>query len=149
MSTRIVAWLAIVLTALALVPAGAHLLELPNKMKLADETYFIVQNIYRGWAWLGIVLVAALVADVAWASRLRGKSRAFPFVATAAACIAATLAIFFAFTFPANVVTDNWTVMPEHWARLRLQWEAAHAANAGLTFVAVCCLSWAALVHED
>ena len=58
MRPRIVAWLAIVLTALALVPAGAHLLELPSKMKLADEAYFMVQNIYRGWAWLGIVLVA-------------------------------------------------------------------------------------------
>jgi hypothetical protein len=147
--TRIIAWLAIVLTALALVPAGAHLFELPNKMKLAGEAYFMVQNIYRGWAWLGIVLVGALAADLAWAARLRGKSPAFPYVATAAGCVAATLAVFFAFTLPANLATDNWTAMPADWAWLRLQWEAAHAANAGLTFVALGFLAYAALMDED
>jgi hypothetical protein len=36
--------LALVLTALALVPAGAHLFALPNKIGLAQEQYFIVQN---------------------------------------------------------------------------------------------------------
>jgi hypothetical protein len=39
-----------VLTALALVPAGAHLFELPNKIGLSQDRYFIVQSIYRGWA---------------------------------------------------------------------------------------------------
>ena len=36
-----------ILTALALVPAGAHLFELPNKIGLAQDQYFIVQSIYR------------------------------------------------------------------------------------------------------
>ncbi len=137
MRPRIVAWLAIVLTALALVPAGAHLLEFPNKMKLADETYFIVQNIYRGWAWLGIVLVAALVANIAFATLLRARGEPFELVAIAAACVAATLVVFFLWTFPANRLTQNWTVTPDDWARLRLQWETGHAANAVLTFVAL------------
>jgi hypothetical protein len=149
MKIRIVAWLAIVLTALALVPAGAHLLELPSKMKLADETYFIVQNIYRGWAWLGIVLVAALVTTIAWAALLRARGEVVTLVAIAAACVAATLAIYFAFVLPANLSTDNWTVTPQDWARLRFQWEAAHAANALLTFVALGCLAGAALRPRD
>ena len=41
---KIVQFLAIVLTALALLPSGAHLFALPNKRGLADQ-YFIVQNI--------------------------------------------------------------------------------------------------------
>lgn len=149
MSPRIVAWLAIVLTALALVPAGAHLLELPNKMKLADETYFIVQNIYRGWAWLGIVLVAALVANIALTAHLRARGEPFALAAIAAACMAATLGVFFTWTFPANRLTENWTVTPEDWTRLRLQWETGHAANAVLTFVALGCVAWTALRQRD
>lgn len=148
-TTHVVAWLAIVLTALALVPAGAHLLELPNKIRLADESYFVVQTIYRGWAWLGIVLIAALAADIAWAIRLRGQGTRFGLVAAAAACIAATLVIFLVWTYPINQATQNWTVTPEDWTRLRVQWETAHAANALLTFVALCCLAWAATAPED
>ncbi len=70
-------------------------------------------------------------------------------VAIAAACVAATLAIYLVFALPANLSTDNWTVTPQDWARLRLQWEAAHAANAVITFAELCCLAWAALRQQD
>jgi hypothetical protein len=45
-----------------LVPSGAHLFALPNKIGLAQDQYFVVQNIYRGWALFGIVLFGALIA---------------------------------------------------------------------------------------
>jgi len=149
MPTRIIAWLAIVLTALALVPAGAHLFELSSKMKLADESYFMVQNIYRGWARFGIGLTSALVANLAWAYLSRGQGRVFTLVAIAAACMAAATGIYLMWALPANLQTEHWTVMPDDWARLRLQWEAAHAANAVITFVALCCLAWAALIRRE
>jgi amino acid transporter len=149
MTTRFIAWLAILLTALALVPAGAHLFALPNKMKLAEETYFIVQNIYRGWAWFGIVLVSALVANIAFAYRLRAQGERFELAAIAAVGVALTLVIFFVWTFPANRLTHNWTVTPEDWGRLRLQWEAAHATSAVITFVALGCLAWTALHQKN
>jgi hypothetical protein len=38
--------------ALALAPALAHLLELPNKIGLARDHYLTVQQIYRVWALL-------------------------------------------------------------------------------------------------
>jgi hypothetical protein len=41
-----VRFLAVILTALALVPAGAHFFELPNKIGLSQEEYFTVQRIY-------------------------------------------------------------------------------------------------------
>lgn len=51
MAMQVLSFLAIVLTGLALVAPGAHLLELPNKIVLAESQYFTVQGIYRGW-WL-------------------------------------------------------------------------------------------------
>ena len=48
--------------ALALGPSLAHLLELPNKIGLPREEYFAVQQIYRGWALLGILVFAELTA---------------------------------------------------------------------------------------
>jgi hypothetical protein len=58
---KIVQFLALTLTALALVPSGAHLFALPNKINLVAEQYFIVQNIYRGWSLFGVVLIGALI----------------------------------------------------------------------------------------
>ena len=45
---RLLQFIAMVFTALALIPAGAHFFELPNKIHHAQNDYFIVQNIYRG-----------------------------------------------------------------------------------------------------
>ena len=62
MALRMVQFLAIMLTALALVPSGAHLAALPNKMAMAQPAYFVAQQIYAGWAFFGIVLFGALIA---------------------------------------------------------------------------------------
>lgn len=138
MTLRIVAFLAIVLTALALAPGGAHLFALPNKIGLGEADYFTVQQIYRGWALLGIVLFGALAANLAHALMLRRRGLPFGLALAAFALVAATLAIFFAWTYPANVATENWTVVPADWQALRAQWEWSHAANAVLTFLALC-----------
>jgi hypothetical protein len=115
---RALKFLAIVLTALALVPTGAHIFSLPNKIALNESNYFIVQNIYRGWALFGIVLFGAVFANLALAWTMRGQ-RAFVFVAICLGCLVANLVIFFAFTFPANQATSNWTEVPADWQQLR------------------------------
>jgi hypothetical protein len=142
---KAVQFLAVVLTALALVPAGAHLLELPNKVALAEADYFVVQNIYRGWSLLGAVLIAALIADLALAIAMRGQGAAFTFALLAFLCMAATLTIFFAFTVPANQATDNWTTVPGNWQALRRQWEFSHATGSVITFIALCAATLSAL----
>ena len=144
---RSLKFLAIVLTALALVPGGAHLFALPNKIYLSESNYFIVQNIYRGWALFGIVLFGALFADLALAWAMRGQ-RAFVFVLICVICLVANLVIFFAFTFPANQATSNWTEVPADWHQLRWQWEVSHAVNALLAFVGFCSLAISMLVEE-
>jgi hypothetical protein len=136
---------AVMLTALALAPGLAHLFALPNKISLAQEPYFVVQGIYRGWALLGIVLFAALFANAILTYLLgrAGEPTVLPLIATF--CLAFNIAIFFIWTFPANQATDNWTTVPENWMALRTQWEYSHAVNAGLTFVALCATAWSAV----
>lgn len=130
-------FLAVILTALALVPAGAHLFALPNKLGMSQEAYFTVQQIYRGWALLGSVLAAALMAIVALAVLLRRQPAPFWLAFVAAGGIVAVLAVFFIWTYPANQATQDWTVAPADWQALRRQWEFSHALNAAITFVAL------------
>lgn len=141
MSLRSVQFLAVVLTALALIPSGAHFFELWNKIGLSKEQYFVVQGIYRGWAVFGFVLVGALAANSANAIMLRRNKGAFWSATMAAVSIAASLAIFLVWTLPANQATSNWTVAPPDWQVLRAHWEYSHAANAIVTFVAMCAVT--------
>jgi hypothetical protein len=137
MSIRIPQFLAIILTVLALVPGGAHLLEYCNKAKLEELDYMTVQQIYSGWAFAGIVIIAAIAANIWLAIRSRSQRLPFAFACAAAALIAATLITFFVWIYPANQATEQWTVMPDNLAPLRAQWERTHAINAVLTFLAV------------
>jgi hypothetical protein len=148
MGLRAVQFLAVVLTALALVPAGAHFFELPNKIGLGQEQYFIVQNIYRGWALFGVVLIGALAANLVLTIMLRRRPGAFWLALSAFVLVGATLVVFFTWTYPANQATSNWTVVPDNWRELRIQWEYAHAANAVLTFVALCAVTLSSLTAQ-
>src|ERR1700730_9082533 len=101
MTLRLIQFLAIMLTALALVPIGAHL------------AHTIV---------------------------LCRLGRSFGYALASFLLIAANLAIFFVWTFPTTQATNNWTVVPNNWNKLRIQWEYSHAANAMVTFVALVCV---------
>jgi hypothetical protein len=138
-----------VLTALALVPGGAHLFALANKINLSESDYFITQSIYRSitqsiyrsWALLGIVLIGAAIANLALAFLIRAQRAPSIFALIGGLCLVATLVIFFAFTFPANQATNNWTQVPADWQQLRWRWELSHAVNAVITFFAFCSLT--------
>lgn len=146
MGLRLAQFLAIVFTALALVPAGAHLFELPNKIGLPQDDYFVVQGIYRGWALFGIALFGALFANLVLAILVRRQRAPFWLAFSAFLLVGATLVIFFTWTYPANQATSNWTVVPQNWQELRRQWEHAHATNAVLTFLALCAVTLSALL---
>jgi hypothetical protein len=148
-SLRAARFLAVVLTALALVPAGAHLFELPNKIGLPQDQYFTVQGIYRGWALFGIVLCGAIAANLALAVMLRHQRAPFLLALAAFAAMVGVLAIFFTWTYPANQATSNWTAVPADWQELRVRWEYSHAANAVLTFAALCSVTLSALLARE
>ena len=142
---KILKFAAILLNALELVPTGAHLAELPHKIWLPQASYMMVQQLYLGWNRFGFVLVGAIVANLVLTVLVRRRRSAFWFALAGFILITATLAIFFAWTYPVNVSTNNWTAAPSNWEHLRAQWEYSHAVNAVLTFLALCCVTAAAL----
>jgi hypothetical protein len=137
---RTLYFLSLLLAALALVPSGAHLAELLNKMMLGRTEYEIVQQIYRGWALFGIVVFGALASTLALTIRLRRHQPAFTPALVACLCIIGTQIVFWTFTFPTNQITENWTMLPAHWADLRVRWEYSHAASAGFNIAAMVAL---------
>jgi hypothetical protein len=146
---KTVQFLAMVLTALTLVPVGAHLASLPNKIDLTQTDYFIAQTIYRGWALFGIVLIGAVLANLALAVMQRAQTGPFLLVVINIACLFIMLVIFFAFNYPANEATNNWTVIPTNWQQLRWQWEIAYAANAVIGFIGFCTLTSSLLAARE
>lgn len=133
-------YLSLILVALALAPGMAHVLELPNKLTLPAQEYLTVQQIYRGWAWLGVLLIAALGSTLATAVAAREVRRAFSLALIAFFCLAGQLAVFFTFTYPVNRVTENWIFLPAGWEALRLRWEYSHAVSATLVLAALMAL---------
>jgi hypothetical protein len=146
---KILQFIALVLGALALAPGIAHVASFLNKIHLNESTYFIVQTVYRGWNLFGIVLVGALLANAALAAAVRRHPQAFRLVLANLFCLIAGLAIFFVFTYPTNVATDNWTAVPVNWAHLRWQWEISHAANTAVSFVGYCALILSVLATRE
>jgi hypothetical protein len=77
MSVTAPPFFSLLFAALALAPALAHLLELPNKIGLSRDDYLIVQQIYRGWALLGIVILGALLSTLILAILVRKRLHEF------------------------------------------------------------------------
>lgn len=142
-------FVALLATALALGGALAHLLELPNKIGLAEADYFTVQQIYRGWSQLGYLLGVELVSIVALIVMSRHERGVMWPAAVALAGLVCAQAVFWIFTFPANVATENWTAVPENWEALRRQWEYSHAVGAAFQTVVMAALIIAALRRHD
>jgi hypothetical protein len=130
-------FLSLLFVALALVPAGAHLMELVHKIHMPGAEYLTVQKLYRGWNLAAIVVIGALLSIAALAVSLRGQSPAFGWALLAFACIVATQIVFWTFTYPVNQATSNWTMLPSDWESLRARWEYSHAASALLNLAAV------------
>ena len=141
-------FLSLVVVGLALIPAGAHLFELPNKIGLPPEQYMIVQNIYRGWALFGIVVMTAPLLAIAHAIAVRASTSAMLLSVAAAVLLVTSLAVFFMFTYPMNVASSNWTVTPENFETARRQWEYSHAVNALLTPAAFAALTLSVLASR-
>ena len=68
-------------------------------------------------------------------------------VPQAVICLLSAQAIFWAYTYPTNVATENWTTIPANWDSLRRQWEYSHAAGAGFQIFAMSSLIVAALAR--
>ena len=146
---QVVGVLAVLAVALYLVPTGAHLFELPAKMAMDRADYMIVQQIYRGWALFGAAVFAGMLLTLLYAI-LRRHMRG-PAVLSLAAflCLLATQVVFWVFTYPVNVASQNWTLAPEPFEAARRQWEYSHAASAGLTALALLAITTAVALDRE
>ena len=134
--------LAIALTTsiLMLGAALAHAFELPNKIGLARGAYFQVQQIYSGWDAFAAVLIVQVAALATAAALARHRPRVLRPLLLTLACVGAAQGLFWAFTFPANVATANWTLASTDWQDLRRDWEYSHLAGAVLQFIGLLAL---------
>jgi hypothetical protein len=142
-------FVSVLFTAVAMASGFAHLLALPNKIGLSREEYLTVQQIYRGWALLGVPILGALLATTILGLLERRRRKRFYLTLGAALCLAASLALFFVFTYPANLATLNWTTPPHNWQELRSQWEYSQAVGAGLYLLALSLLTLSLLPGRE
>jgi ABC-type cobalamin transport system permease subunit len=148
MGITIIRFLSLFFMGFALGGSLAHLFELPNKIHLPREDYLTVQQIYRGWALLGVPVAGALISTLVLVVMVRKERRVLLWTLIAVASIVGTQAIFWAFTYPANQQTHNWTVLPPNWEELRQRWEYSHAAGAVLNIIAHSALVLSILVRS-
>jgi hypothetical protein len=144
---EIVFFVALLSTAVTLGGALAHLFELPNKIALARDQYLMVQGIYRGWNRLAFLLAVEFLSMSALVAMGWREVRVFRPAVVALVCLLAAQAVFWAFTYPANVATANWTMLPAEWEALRRSWEYSHALGATLQMAAMAALICAVLGH--
>jgi len=123
-------FVALMATALALGGALAHALELPNKIGMSREEYFVAQQLYAGWNRLAFLLAIQAAGMLALIVIYWREPAVLRPVVVALACLVAAQVVFWIWTFPANVATDQWTAQPENWAQLRAEWEYSHLAGA-------------------
>lgn len=133
-------FLSILLVALTLGMAFAHVLELGPKAGYPPSLYITLQNsLYYWFGTVGAIIdLGAVITTVILTVLVRHRRPALPLTAAAAACQIAALSVWFAFINPVNVAFREATssLPPPDWMALRAQWEYAHAAGASLLAVA-------------
>ena len=127
---------------LALMPSGAHLLELPHKISLPAPDYLVVQQLYRGWALSGLVVLGELVSTAFLTWELWQRQRPYGAALLALVCVIGAQILFWSYTQPANRATGNWMILPGNWETLRQHWEYSHAASAILGLIGFVALIW-------
>lgn len=136
--TRIQTWqfITIMLAALSLSPSIAHLLELPRRMKFAQQLWVqvtVFENVYRLFGSVGAVFeVGAIVAAMVLAFLVRKHRSVFYWTLGGAMLLALAFVSWIVFVAPMNDEFAQWLTnpVPPNWTRYRNQWEYAHAINA-------------------
>jgi hypothetical protein len=134
----------LVLVALNMGSAFAHVLELPAKRRLNGPSYLLAQGIYRGFGVIGAILEPGSVLAAAVMTALNRERRSsFVLGLAGIASLALALAAWLALVSPMNDRMAWWTreTIPDDWPQVRDQWEYTHAARFILQ-----CLGFSALL---
>ena len=149
--------LSVVLAILAMVPALAHALELPGKLRLTKDAYVAVQTIYYpGFTIAGISEPVAIIATAVLLVLTPRGTAAFWLTLAGLLGLLGMHAVYWLRTHPVNnfwlqgeklsaagsaffSVGSAGTTRPD-WTDLRDRWEYSHVARAGLACVSVIAL---------
>jgi hypothetical protein len=145
MLLRIWRFLTVMLTALSLSAAVAHLLELPAKIHYEPALWLrLLQTLYPPafGPVAGLCEIAAVVSVLILAFLVRRRRPAFAWTVAAAACLVVTHGAFWILVAPVNATLLPLTpeTLPQNWTFLRDQWEYTHAARAILQIAALAAL---------
>jgi hypothetical protein len=151
--------LSLILVVLAMVPALAHALELPGKLRLTKDAYFAVQPIYYpGFTIAGISEPVAIISTIVLLILTPQGGADFWLTLAALVGLIGMHAVYWLFTHPVNNFwlqseklssfgsgffslgsaskersqSDAGTV---DWRKLRDRWEYSHVVRAGLAFL--------------
>jgi len=145
--------LTLVLVVLAMVPALAHALELPGKLRLTKEAYMAVQPIYYpGFTIVGIAEPVAIISTIALLVLMPWGGADFWLTVVALLGLISMHAVYWLFTHPVNnfwlrgeklsglgtgffalgSASKRSEPRPPDWTDLRNRWEYSHVARAGL-----------------
>lgn len=128
-------FLTLMLAALGLTAAAAHVLELPQKMQYEPETYALVNaTLYRWYALVGgpAVLLSIVFAFVL-AYLVRREPATFELTLLGASCLLLAFILWLVIVAPVNaevhVALQSFPEsVPALWMRWRDRWEYGHAA---------------------
>jgi hypothetical protein len=154
----------VILVVLALVPALAHALELPGKLRLTKDAYFAVQSIYYpGFTIVGTAEPLAIVAAIVLSVLVPPGSADFWLTLLAVLGLIGMQAVYWLFTHPVNKfwlegvrlsglgsgffslgsarrTGGHRATDPVDWRDLRDRWEYSHVVRAGLSAVSLTAL---------
>ena len=145
---RMTRFVSLLLSALNLGLAWAHLIEMGPKRAMSGPEWLATQRIYRDYGKAaGITVPTALLSTLTTLALVRRRRPATLLTALGAACTATTVAVWARFNEPVNRELVEWQAdaLPTDWERRRDQWEFAHAASAVLHGIGLAMLLVAAL----
>lgn len=141
----------IMLTALTMGLAFAHLLEMPPKLGYDGRLWLgLLQTLYVGFGTVGgFCDVGAVVMILILTVAVRRRARAFRWTLVAMVCLVTAHAAFWLLVAPVNAAMLPLTpdTLPPDWTRFRKQWEYTHATRAVLQIVALGALVGSLLVE--
>jgi hypothetical protein len=150
---KVLRFVGLLSTALALGVAFTHLLEMPNKLALDRKEYLLVQQrLYEGFGRvagpLEVISLASAIGVALLVASWKGSRADLLANLLGAVLISAALVVWQVWVGPVNRQVDSWTTvasMPADWTQLRASWEYGHAARAVLFALALVSMLIAAL----
>lgn len=131
---------AIGLTALALMPVGAHMFELSGKLALSPTDYVTVQSVHHVSLLFASTMLLATAAIGLHSYMVSRNAASFGWSMVAFVLVGVAQVVFWAVAYPVNAATHGWSVLPVDFEMLRRKWEYAIAAAGVLSFAGLLAL---------